>query len=270
MSWFMYNGISSESKHLKIATAPARSVAARELDAVNLSNLNGEFFGPNVRYKNITRSYSISLYNPSLTSSGSTKVELLANDLIMWLHPNDTRYHELRDSFDQEHTRMAICSNAMEVQSMLNEAAVATVQFNCKPQLYRNTGLVLTSFGSSSRNGGIGKAWPLIVATRTSSAGQYISFNVVYGNGRAQTISIPASSVPYPLTLYIDTETGEVYDQNGKYTYTYNGVEHTYCSLMYSGSTIHNMGIDPGNTIYTSVTSASGFSVGYKVRSWIL
>lgn len=269
MHWFKYNGVSSETKHLRIATAPTRTMGQRELESMNLPGINGEFFTSNVRYKNTSRAYSVSMYNPSLSTASMTRAEQLAADLIEWLYPNDTRYHELEDSYDQLHIRMAICSAGTNVENILSEVASASVQFNCKPQVYLKNRWNLIEFGTGSSNNGTGVAYPLIVAERNNASITHPQINVKYNGQTLLTAS--DRELPYPLTLYIDTETGEVYDQNGSYTYKLSGqLERTYSSYISFLSNLHAMGIQPGASFTTSNQGSAGWTVKYKVRSWTL
>lgn len=204
MGIITFNGVSSESLGIKVWTFPQYEVPEKEIQMIHVPGRNGDIVVDLDSYKNVERSYQVSLYDKEKTFAE------LATILSNWLH-SANGYAELSDSYEPDYYRTAIYKEEATYNNFLNAAVTATIVFNCKPQRFFTSGASAWSFANLSNPGN---------PTSTYSRPEI----KVIGNGtltiNGKTISVTGNN---GTTLYIDSEIQDVYYYSGTTVMNGNG-----------------------------------------------
>lgn len=166
MGTLVFNGISSRDVGIEVETFPTYDIPEREYTAVHVPGRNGDVIIDNGTYKNVKRSYlvSIATYNVSYHQ----KMAAVAK----WLH-TASGYARLDDSYEPDFYRMAYYNSELKIENIFNEAGKATLEFICKPQKFYRDGDIPLTFTSTGRlynhTGNI--ALPLIEVTTDNTQG---------------------------------------------------------------------------------------------------
>ena len=132
MGMITFNGQPSEDYGIIVEHPPDYDTSQKVYNFIKVPGRNGELALASGSYSNITRRYKIALV-------GDLSFSELSNDLVSWLH-SAKGYARLEDSYDEECYRMAIWSDTLSVENILNEAGRTTISFNCKPQRFLKSG----------------------------------------------------------------------------------------------------------------------------------
>lgn len=145
MEVITFNGKRSSDYGLRITQYPTDTIPEKDVEAVHVPGLTGDVLIDKNSWKNITRSYEVSLSSPE-----STPQELY-HRLIEWLYPSDG-YSELIESWTPGVYRIASLNTEITDEIIYNKAVKITIEFNCKPQKYLiNTNQV---YSAEIQNGG--------------------------------------------------------------------------------------------------------------------
>lgn len=174
MGVIFYNGLKSTDYGIQVVTPPGYQAPALDIEFQHVPGRNGDIPIISDSYQNVSVQYEIS-YGEWLGdfSRQTRKVTewLRSSDLVISDEEYDiygystrnikntqNRYCKLYDSYDEDHYRLAIASNPLEVENILGQAGKATLEFNCKPEMYRT-----------------GEIW-LEGTTKTGDTGPSVSF----------------------------------------------------------------------------------------------
>lgn len=121
----IWNGISSETLGLKVERYPNQNRPARKYTVADVAGRNGSVYILQDAWGEVVQSYEIAAKDtvPSFKA------------VAEWLH-SANGYAVLQDSYDPEIYRLAVCVNPFEVETALNRAGRALIQFNCRPERF--------------------------------------------------------------------------------------------------------------------------------------
>lgn len=198
MGVITFNGISSESLGIKVWTFPSYEVPEREVTFVHIPGRNGDLAIDQNAYKNVTRSYSVSLYDKNKTFTE------LANTIATWLH-SGSGYCVLEDSYEPNYYRLAVYTEETTYSNVLNQAVTATINFNCKPQRFLKSGALPINITGSQT----------IINPESNVSKPELKINLT-GTGYITINGVRITIVPGSVrTLYIDSELQDVYYYTG-------------------------------------------------------
>lgn len=106
--------------------------AKRKFRQYNIPGRNGDVFFQADAWENVIQAYEIYAGDER---GGSQEPW---TDLAAYLYLNG--YQELRDTYDPDHFRKAIFNGPVDVDNSWNTHGRATIEFNCRPERYRNDG----------------------------------------------------------------------------------------------------------------------------------
>lgn len=237
MGSITYNGVSSESLGLKVWTFPSYTFPEKEVTKVHIPGRNGDIVIDNGTYKNVTKTYQLSLYDKTKSYTE------MANTISNWLH-SSSGYAELSDSYEPNYYRLACYVEGNDISNALNQAAVVTIEFNCKPQRFLS-GVNEPTYTSSAvlENPTNYYARPVITVIGNGTA---------YVNGYKMTISGSSTS------LIVDSDMQDAYYYSGNPRTVHNG--NNLISLQ-SGFPV----LKPGNN---TITIGSGITSVKVVPKW--
>lgn len=217
-----FNGVSSQDLGLVIQAPPTYDFPERDVDVEHVQGRNGDLFIDYGSYKNVTRTYSLAMafrnQNGFIPS---------ANQIIEWL-TSAKGYARLEDSYDPEVYRMAYFVKSGSLQNYYDAATAINVQFVCKPMRYYKVGdeflesdglkfNVLNEYGHTSvpyiELSGL---TDLVNYNKNSDSVTMISVDNET-NGTVSSISIDGLNSD---DLYIDSESQEITNSSGEYSYS--------------------------------------------------
>lgn len=162
MSYFAYNGRSSEEFGLHIEKKDVFSAPEYDVDFTSIPGRNGDLIVSNNRFKNIQVTYTVFLAKRNISNLSDALRAVKG-----WLYAEPDRYHEISDSYDSGYFRYGVISGSLDIEEQLNKIGCFTVTFNCKPFKYSLEGLqeVTVTSGGSLFNPEAFAAKPVITIT---------------------------------------------------------------------------------------------------------
>lgn len=143
MTYFSYNGRSSDEFGLRIEKKDVFSAPAYDTDFEPISGRNGELIVSNHRFKNIRITYTVFLVRKNISTLADTLRAIKG-----WLYTEPDRYHEISDSYDVGYIRYGVIHESLDIEEQLNKIGSFTVTFNCKPFRYRESGFTESTVAS--------------------------------------------------------------------------------------------------------------------------
>lgn len=187
-----WNGTTSDSLNCIVERYPAYTVPQRKQSAISVPGRNGDLLLQQTAYSNYIQAYDVYLSGPR----NGSKLPDVARAVAAWL--NVGGYRKLIDDYTPNSYRMAFFQGPLELENTFNIYGRATIEFNCKPQRFLNSGDTIQTI---SANGG------MITNPTAYNAKPLIT---VYGSGAA-TLQVgeyvcTLSSISTSITLDSDTE----------------------------------------------------------------
>lgn len=127
---FTYNGVSSADFGIIIGTDPKIKIPSRKFAVANVAGRNGNLYDMQDAWDEVTQEYYV-LAGTQMTETSSE----LFGRIAEWLNSADG-YVELRDDYDPDHYRLAVCVDATEVVTGLQKFGKATIRFRCRPERF--------------------------------------------------------------------------------------------------------------------------------------
>ena len=144
MSYFIFNGISSESMGIRIKSKNVYSAPKYDVTLTSIPGRDGELISPNGRFGNVNVSYTCFLPAKSIAEL-SDKLTKVKN----WLYTEPDKYHDLTDSYDVRFMRKALFNSKLDISDECMKIGVFTISFSCKPLRYLISGLTKQTFSSA-------------------------------------------------------------------------------------------------------------------------
>lgn len=220
-----FNSTGSASFGLRVNGVNVFNGAAREVQSYSVPGRPGTIIpaNPVEIYSNEIRQYELAFYRASTPSASLASIR-------EWLMAPKS-YCLLRDNYEPNFYRLAVCVGEVEVQRRgAGNSFVIVVNFSCLPQRFLDSGRAWIEFetGESTltvNNPTNNRAFPLAYVVNNTNAG--IDFSV-WDDGEAQTArgvaTIDANSAVYfdfetTNAFIINTETQEKVAANDAITY---------------------------------------------------
>ena len=141
MSYFIFNGISSESMGIRIKNKNVYSAPKYDVTLTAIPGRDGDLISPNGRFGNVSVSYTCFLPAKSIAEL-SEKLTKVKN----WLYTEPNKYHDLTDSYDVRFMRKALFNSKLDISDECMKIGVFTISFSCKPLRYLISGLTKQTF----------------------------------------------------------------------------------------------------------------------------
>lgn len=140
LNHFTYNGQSTTAYGLLVTGRRVYGGPSRKVEKFSVPGRNGDILVDMGAYENYTVVYDLAIID----------FQVNARAIVNWLL-SSKGYGELTDTYDPTHFRLGACySNIEYVTTALNREGNATIEFDCKPQRFLNSGQDKTTITSSS------------------------------------------------------------------------------------------------------------------------
>lgn len=201
MIW--WHGVSSDDVCVRVERYPSFMVPARKQEIISVPGRNRDIVIQQDAFENIRQRYEIYI------SAERPKIPAISHLVTQWLcYPG---YNKLVDSYWLDSYYMAIYSGGLEVENILNRFGRATIEFNCGPQRFLNSGEVTVSLSSPTTitNDYAFDALPLIKVLGTGSGTLTVGDTVISLAGISDYIMLDSD---------VQNAYKGVENQNGKMT----------------------------------------------------
>lgn len=170
-----WNGITSDSLNCIVERYPVYTVPRRKQSAISVPGRNGDLLLQQQAYSNYIQAYDVYLSGPR----NGSKMPEVAQAVAAWL--NVGGYRKLVDDYTPGSYRMAFFQGPLELENIFNLFGRATVEFNCKPQRFLDSGdtaQTVSASGGKTTNPTAYNAKPLITVYGSGAAilqvGEYV------------------------------------------------------------------------------------------------
>lgn len=170
-----WDGITSDSLNCIVERYPIYTVPRRKQSAISVPGRNGDLLLQQQAYSNYIQAYDVYLSGPR----NGSKMPEVAQAVAAWL--NAGGYRKLVDDYTPGSYRMAFFQAPLELENTLNLYGRATVEFNCKPQRFLDSGdtaQTVSASGGIITNPTAYNAKPLITVYGSGAAilqvGEYV------------------------------------------------------------------------------------------------
>lgn len=136
MSYFIYNGRSSEEFGLHIERKDVFSAPEYDAEFTSIPGRSGDLIVSNRRFANIKVAYTVFLKRKTVSELSD-----VLRAVKGWLYTEPDRYHEITDFYDTDYLRYGVISGSLDIEEQFNKLGSFRVTFNCKPFKYRLDGL---------------------------------------------------------------------------------------------------------------------------------
>lgn len=119
MSYFIFNGISSESMGIRIKSKNVYSAPKYDVTLTTIPGRDGDLISPNGRFGNVSVSYTCFLPAKSIAEL-SEKLTKVKN----WLYTEPNKYHDLTDSYDVRFMRKALFNSKLDISDECMKMAI--------------------------------------------------------------------------------------------------------------------------------------------------
>lgn len=244
-NYIIWNGIRSDSLGLTVERYPNMNRPARKYTVADVPGRNGAAYIMQDAWSEVIQSYEISAKNPVASFK----------NVAEWLASADG-YAILEDSYDPTIYRMAVCVNAYDVETALNRAGRALIQFNCRPERYMITSNIEVTTTDAISNPTRHIAQPLIKVIGLGSQSllrltDRTDYSTTYSEPKKVMKNLDAQSSPLN---YIGL---------GTVTQLENGTPVTYVDQKpsyISGTSITRDKVD-------FISSSTGYGIGFNVAA---
>lgn len=118
-----------------IMTAPPKMVFAEpDVDTISIAGRSGDLILDNGRYKNVSVPY-----NCAILPENGQSMRSAAERAVTILKPS-AQYMRLENTYHPGTFRLARVSREVSIESIVEEAGIFTVEFDCKPQRFFTEG----------------------------------------------------------------------------------------------------------------------------------
>ena len=190
---FTLDGVSTTKYNVGLSGSGRYRSAQRDVSTEHLSHRNGDIITDGGCFFNTTISY------PCWIAHTFTSDFVSFRNFLM---KHSDKYYKLTDTYDANHFRMARVIGPIEPETkVMLRVGTFDVQFDCKPQIFRNDGDSFRTVSSQITNPTDFECYPIL------SVGSNGSYSV---NGYEFTVS---GATGFPV--FIDCETMDAYNSNG-------------------------------------------------------
>lgn len=149
-----WNGVSSDGLGIIVRKVPSLNRPRRKHDSYSVPGRNGNIVVMQDAYEEYEQDYEIFMLDDAQTD---------ARTIADWLFQDG--YCELKDDWEPNHYRLAYFVGPLDIETILEEAAVCTVTFRCRPERYLVSSKIVVENGESINNPTNYIAKPIITLT---------------------------------------------------------------------------------------------------------
>ena len=163
----IWDGISSDSLNCIVERYPVYTIPKRKQSAISVPGRNGDLLLQQQAYSNYIQQYDVYLSGPR----NKSKLPEVARAVAAWL--NVGGYRKLVDDYTPDSFRMAFFQGPADFENIFNLYGRATLEFNCKPQRFLDSGETpetITASGGSITNPTAYNAKPIIIVSGNGAA----------------------------------------------------------------------------------------------------
>lgn len=163
----IWDGISSDSLNCIVERYPVYTIPKRKQSAISVPGRNGDLLLQQQAYSNYIQGYDVYLSGPR----NKSKLPEVARAVAAWL--NVGGYRKLVDDYTPGSFRMAFFQGPADFENIFNLYGRATLEFNCKPQRFLDSGETpetITASGGSITNPTAYGAKPVIIVSGNGAA----------------------------------------------------------------------------------------------------
>lgn len=143
MSYFIYNGVSSDTLGIKIKSKNVYSSPKSDISLITIPGRNGDILSSNKRYPNVNLSYTCFLPAQSID-----ELAIKIRNVKKWLYEDSENYHILSDTFEPSFFRKAAFISKLDISDQANKIGIFTITFSCMPFRYLEAGQKSMTFKS--------------------------------------------------------------------------------------------------------------------------
>lgn len=206
MGVIIFNGKSSNDYHIQVEHPPGYDFPERDYETVHVPGRNGDLIIDNGSYKNVNRTYEISV------GDMDRLFPTMARDISNWLHSGEP-YSRLEDSYEPDCYRLASYVEEGKIENLLFHGARIKITFNCKPQRFLKIGdrkKKLTHDLSTIKNPTPYDAYPIILVYGNGTGIGYLTIESKEYNYYTAVNIMRGSRNP----IIINSEVQDVYDND--------------------------------------------------------
>lgn len=130
INYFCYGDFCSADHNIILTAPPPEVIAERDVEIVSIAGRSGDLIRDNERYKNIAVSFECAVIPPD-----DSNMRAVLINAIDKLNPA-ADYRRLTTTYDPEHFRMARVVSGISVDSIVEQAGIFKIAFDCKPQRF--------------------------------------------------------------------------------------------------------------------------------------
>ena len=128
---FTFNGVNCETLGVVVEHYPVRVAAKRRRKYITIPGRSGDLTETEDAYENVPQEYQVYL------RAGVSYPETCRKIAEWLLFP--TSYAVLQDTYNTGYYRLALFDGPLNIEDQLHKFGRATIRFNCKPQLLKDT-----------------------------------------------------------------------------------------------------------------------------------
>ena len=130
INYFCYGDFRSADHNIILTAPPPEIIAERDVEIVSIAGRSGDLIRDNKRYKNVTVPFELAVIPPD---DGNMR-EIMIN-AIDKLNPA-ADYRRLTTTYDPGHFRIARVASGITVESIVEQAGIFKIAFDCNPQRF--------------------------------------------------------------------------------------------------------------------------------------
>lgn len=202
-NYFCFAGKRSTDFGVFVERFPTQEKPIRQVELVSVPGRNGSLRLDKGNYENVAVAYEC------YCRGGPDKMSEIAD----WLYAAEDGYAELRDTYHPGVFRMAAFDGPLSMENFWNQRGRFTIQFDCKPQLWRDDGQRVFAIDIPDS--------PRLYQTKIYNPTSFESKPLfcIFGSGN---VSINVNNMAFSITnlpdgLYIDSEMQNAYIGNVSY-----------------------------------------------------
>lgn len=135
INYFVFGGVNSEDYGVIMTAPPKEGFAERDVEVVSVPGRSGDLYLDRGRYKNKPRTYPCAILPDNRATMREAAEDFLGRIKAV------RGYGKLVDTYTPGAFRMASLVAEIEVESIVEQAGIFEIAFDCKPQRYKDCGL---------------------------------------------------------------------------------------------------------------------------------
>ena len=164
-----WNGVASDTLGIVVSKVPSLNRPQRKYNSYSVPGRNGDIVVMQDAYAEYEQEYEI------FTLDGA---QADARAIVDWLYQDG--WCELSDDWEPEYYRLAYFVGPVDIEPIMDEAAVCTITFRCRPQRYIVQNPVSVASGATLNNPTKHVAYPIITLTGSEIVTSMLNLETPY------------------------------------------------------------------------------------------